>query len=223
MAASGGIQQDKAGQRSAKRRKRRDRGDIRSLLIETACIEFGQHGFEGASTRAIAARVDAHQPQINYHFSCKEDLWRASVNHLFSLLDSAMAGVEDIEDLGERFAETIRRQVRFAAEHPELNRIIVQEASSPSARMEWVTETHVRPRFEERRKNWQQLRRDNIAAPVDELVVHHVLIGAATLPYVNAPEAELLIGSSPTDPAHIEAHAESLVACFLPGLSSTET
>ncbi|MBT8208682.1 MAG: TetR/AcrR family transcriptional regulator [Acidimicrobiia bacterium] len=202
-----------------KGRVRRDRGDIRELLLEAATAEFGEHGFEGASTRAIAARVDAHQPQINYHFASKDDLWRSTVDHLFSLLDAAMVGVNEIEEPGEAFAESIRRLVRFAAVHPELNRIMVQEASSPSARMEWVTETHIRPRFEQRREIWKKLRRDGIAAPVDELVMHYVLIGAASLPYVNAPEAELLFGSSPTGPQRIEAHAESLVATFLPGLA----
>ncbi len=207
---------------TAKKRVRRNRGDIRSLFLKAATAEFGQHGFEGASTRTIAARVDAHQPQINYHFASKDDLWRATVDHLFSLLDDAMAGVGDIEDPGEAFAETIRRLVRFAAAHPDLNRIMVQEASSPSARMEWVTETHIRPRFEQRREIWRQLRREGVAAPIDEMAMHYVLIGAVSLPYVNAPEVELLTGSSPTDPERIEAHAEGLVATFLPGLAERD-
>ena len=199
-------------------RVRRNRDDIRELLLEAAAVEFGERGFDGASTRAIAARVDAHQPQINYHFDSKDDLWRAAVDHLFSLLDGAMSDVDENMEPAEAFAERIRRLVRFAAAHPELNRMMVQEASSPSERMEWVTETYVRPRFEQRRKIWRKLRRDGIAAPLDELFMHYVLIGAASLPYVNAPEAQLLFGTSPTDPERVEAHAESLVATFLPGL-----
>ncbi|MCA2291335.1 TetR family transcriptional regulator, partial [Mycobacterium avium] len=49
-------------------RQRRVRTDIREALLNAALVEFGAKGFDGASTRAIAARVDAHQPQINYHF-----------------------------------------------------------------------------------------------------------------------------------------------------------
>ena len=41
-------------------------------------------------------------------------------------------------------------------------------------------------------------------------------VGAASLPYVNAPEARILTGREPTDPAWVEAHAEGLVATLLP-------
>jgi hypothetical protein len=52
-------------------RHRRPRADIREELLKSALVEFGAKGFDGASTRAIAARIQAHQPQINYHFESK--------------------------------------------------------------------------------------------------------------------------------------------------------
>ena len=58
-------------------RVRRTRTDIREALLKSALVEFGAKGFDGASTRAIAARVEAHQPQINYHFESKTALWTA--------------------------------------------------------------------------------------------------------------------------------------------------
>ncbi|MDT5326002.1 MAG: TetR/AcrR family transcriptional regulator, partial [Mycobacterium sp.] len=58
-------------------RLRRTRTDIRQALLESALAEFGAKGFDGASTRAIARRVQAHQPQINYHFESKTALWTA--------------------------------------------------------------------------------------------------------------------------------------------------
>jgi AcrR family transcriptional regulator len=53
-------------------------------------VEFAAKGFHGASTRSIAERVDAYQPQINYHFESKEALWTAAVDHLFDLLRAAV-------------------------------------------------------------------------------------------------------------------------------------
>lgn len=218
MAKTSRVSERRRSEAAEKRRTRRDRSDIRELLIESAAVEFGAHGFEGASTRSIATRADAHQPQINYHFESKLDLWRATVDHLFGLLDASMRGVEAIDDPGQRLAEIIRRLVRFAADHPELNQIMVQEASSPNDRMAWIVERHVRPRFEERRKLWNELRETGVAAPIDHDVFHYVLVGAASLPYVNAPEGRLLTGKEPTDPERIESHADSLVAMLLPGL-----
>src|SRR5713101_2123454 len=91
-------------------RVRRSRADIRERLLDSALVEFGAKGFDGASTRAIAQRVDAHQPQINYHFSSKEALWFAAIDHLFELLGEELAGlpllasVDDPQELALVFA-----------------------------------------------------------------------------------------------------------------------
>ena|SRR6266545_3008458 len=202
---------------------RRTRDDIREQLLESALVEFGAKGFDGASTRSIAQRVDAHQPQINYHFASKEALWAAAVDHVFGLLTAALAdlpapGGNDPMALAATFAEAIRRFVRFAAAHPELNQIMVHEGTEASDRHRWMVETHVRPLYEAIQAIWQQLRDTGIAAPVDPTMVHYVMVGAASLPFVNAPEARLLTGAEPTDPAWVAAYADGLVATLLPGL-----
>jgi len=46
-----------------------------------------------------------------------------------------------------------------------------------------------------------------------------MLIGAASLPYVNASEVRLLTGRDPKSPSWIDAHADGLVAILLPGLA----
>ena len=209
------------------RRTRRTRADLRRLLIEAALEEFGEKGFDGASTRAIARRVDAHQPQINYHFESKDALWIAAVDHLFALLYDAVgtvptvAGADDAETLAGELAEGIRRFVRFAARHPELNRILVHEATADSDRLRWLVDRHVRPLYDAIRDLWQHLRDAGIAAPVDAESVHYIIVGAGSLPFVNAPEARLLTGTEPTDAAWVETHADGIVATLLPGLTTT--
>jgi AcrR family transcriptional regulator len=202
---------------------RRTRDDIRQQLLDSALVEFGAKGFDGASTRSIAQRVDAHQPQINYHFASKEALWAAAVDHLFGLLGEELADLrlptaDDPAQLASAFAEAVRRFVRFAAAHPELNRIMVHEATEDSDRLRWMVERHVRPLYNAIRVAWQRLLKAGIAAPIDPAMVHYVIVGAASLPFVNAPEARLLTGGDPTDPTWVEAHANGLVATLLPGL-----
>jgi TetR/AcrR family transcriptional regulator len=200
---------------------RRTRDDIRQQLLDSALVEFGAKGFDGASTRSIAQRVDAHQPQINYHFASKEALWTAAVDHLFGLLGEELAdlplsaGTDDPAQLASAFAEAVRRFVRFAAAHPELNQIMVHEATEDSDRLHWMVERHVRPLYNATSAVWQRLRDAGIAAPIDPAMVHYVIVGAASLPFVNAPEARLLTGAEPTDPAWVEAHADGLVATLL--------
>ena len=203
---------------------RRTRDDIRQQLLESALVEFGAKGFEGASTRSIAQGADAHQPQINYHFASKEALWFAAVDHLFAVLGGELtdlpllASTDKPTELALAFAEAIRRFVRFAAQHPELNQIMVHEATEDSDRLRWMVDRHVRPLYDAIRVVWQRLRDAGIAAPIDPATVHYVIVGAASLPFVNAPEARLLTGNEPTEPKWVEAHADGLVGTLLPGL-----
>jgi TetR/AcrR family transcriptional regulator len=205
------------------RRTRRTRDGLRELLLESALVEFAAKGFDGASTRAIAERADAHQPQINYHFTSKEALWDAAVDHLFRSLVSAFADLpalnstRDPVELGRAVAEMLRRFVRFAAEHPELNRIMVQEAMDDSDRLHLI-ENHVRPWYDATTAAWERLRDAGTAAPIEAASVYWVIVGAASIAFVNAPEVRLLAGAEPTNAAWVETHAAGIVATLLPGL-----
>ncbi|RFU48508.1 CerR family C-terminal domain-containing protein [Paraburkholderia sp. DHOC27] len=59
------------------------RGDeTRHRIIEAAVELFGEHGFEAASTRDIAARAGVNAPALQYYFENKEGVYRACVEAL---------------------------------------------------------------------------------------------------------------------------------------------
>ena len=56
------------------------RGDTtRRTVLHTAIEMFAASGFEGVSTRALAARAGVNQPAIQYHFESKDGLYRAAI------------------------------------------------------------------------------------------------------------------------------------------------
>ena len=199
-------------------RTRRNRGSevIRGALINAAITEFATHGFEGASTRRIAETADAHQSQIKYHFDTKDELWKRCLELLLDELDASIAVRLDRANTDARaaFEATIRGLVHFAARRPELNRIMMHEATNAGERLTWLVDSRLRERHEAMTSAWQQLVDDGAAAPVGVDVVYHTVIGAASLIYANAPEAQLL-GIEPSDPELIERHADTLVTLFL--------
>lgn len=199
-------------------RLRRDRDNIRQLLVESAIIEFGARGFDGASTRSIAERIDAHQPQINYHFSSKDELWRATVDALFAEVDASLDAIDRSLSDAERFCQIVRIQCEFAARRPQLNQIMIQETASPGDRLTWITETHIAERVGRMRGTWSRLREQGLAAPIDDDHIYYVLVGATCLPYVNASSARLILDEDPCSPERVEQHIASLTATFLPGL-----
>jgi TetR/AcrR family transcriptional regulator, regulator of cefoperazone and chloramphenicol sensitivity len=68
------------------------RGDeTRSKIITAAIALFGQFGFDGASTREIAARAGVNAPAVQYYFESKEGLYCACAE---ALADDAWAAFE---------------------------------------------------------------------------------------------------------------------------------
>jgi len=200
-------------------RKRRNRGSevIRAALINAAVVEFAAHGFEGASTRRIAEAADAHQSQIQYHFDTKDELWRRCLTVLIEELDDAIVEQFDTTstDASAVIEATIRGLVLFAAQRPELNRIMIHEATSPSVRLSWLVETQLAHRQAAFASAWDELRSVGLAADIDTDLLYHTVIGAASLLYANAPEA-VLMGINPTDPDLVRRHGDALVGIFLP-------
>lgn len=195
-------------------------------LLDAALVEFAAHGYAGASTRAIAERAGAHQPQINYHFSSKEALWQAAVDRLFAELDEALAAaLADPEgEAGsplpprppaEAFVPFVGAFVAFSARRPELHRIMNQESTVDSPQLAWIVARHVRPRVEVLAAAWSDLQARGLGADLAASEVWELLIGFGALPYANAPLRAQLFGRPPAD--DVERRAERLVALLLPG------
>ena len=123
--------------------------------------------------------------------------------HLFGLLDAELDGIGlDPESVGAlpagelalRFGDAIRRFVRFAARHPELNRIMVHEGCTATDRLRWLTDQYIRPIHVLIAATWTRLRSVGIAAPVPVEVVHHVLVGVASLPRRRTASRDAMTG-----------------------------
>ncbi len=210
-------------------RRQQQRGTLtRADLLRAALREFASVGFEAASTRAIAARAGVRQGQLTYHFESKDDLWRATVDHLFERFDvefavglaSTVGANAANDDAVVAFEATVRALVRAVSKLPELNRVMVHEATDGSDRLTWIVDTHVRRRFEQLAALWTEVKaRGATHLDADPVVLYYCLLGAASLLYVNAPEARLLTGSQDTSAAtadaRVEAHADTLVAMLL--------
>jgi len=185
-------------------------------LINAAITEFAARGFDGASTRRMAEAADAHQSQIKYHFDTKDNLWRRCIELLLDELDTAILQNLDNSSIDPRavFEATIRGLVQFMARRPQLNRIMMHEATATTERLIWLVETQIAHRHASLTAAWQELVTNEVVAPIDVDLMYHTIIGAAALIYANAPEA-VLMGIDPSDPDLIKRHADALVMLFL--------
>jgi AcrR family transcriptional regulator len=56
--------------------------ETRLRIIATAIPMFGRRGFDGVSTREIAAEAGVNPPALQYYFDSKEGLYRACAEHI---------------------------------------------------------------------------------------------------------------------------------------------
>lgn len=67
-----------------------EKADARQRLIEAALKVFGEHGFKGASTRAIAGEAGANIAAIPYYFGGKEGLYLAVAGYIADQITGRM-------------------------------------------------------------------------------------------------------------------------------------
>ena len=84
-------------------------GDTRDRILAAAREVFAEHSYEGAATRDIAERAGVAQPLLNYHFTSKDELWRAVVVSLFGELNAALGARESGEGTGDHAGDLTGR------------------------------------------------------------------------------------------------------------------
>lgn len=186
----------------------------RQRILAAALDLFSELSFDGATTRQIAARAGVAQPLLNYHFSSKDELWRAAVDGLFdNLTDVLSARLDGLRGVDEVTATRllVREFVSFSASHPQLHRIITQEGKSDGPRMDWLVEHHIRPLYQATTERFARLVEQGLLPDISAPHLYYLVTGAGPTMFDLAPECRRLCGIDPMAPEVMEAHADALV------------
>jgi TetR/AcrR family transcriptional regulator, regulator of cefoperazone and chloramphenicol sensitivity len=121
----------------------------RDRILSAAGDEFAEHGFEGATIRAITERAGVNLAAVNYHFRDKSELYTRVVLDACSLPTawrSAMADASDAPD--ERLRSLIYHFLRalLDPERPAWKRrLMAREMSEPTDALDVLVEASIRP------------------------------------------------------------------------------
>ncbi len=208
-----------AGARPARKQQQRSIR-TRQKLLDAALEAFSENGFKGTSTRDIADRAGVHHPLITYHFKNKEELWRATADRVFSdftarLLESRRESAGQAPR--ERMASMIRTYVRYAAQKPALHKLMLQESSRASNRLDWLIQMHLRPLFEVVVEELRPLQENGIAPHGDPALLFNLIRVASGGTLALALEIKDTSGIDFDEPDNVEALADMIVRVFLPG------
>jgi TetR/AcrR family transcriptional regulator len=196
---------------------RRDGGETRERILTAGLDVFSENGFDGTTTRAIAARAGVNLGLIKYHFGSKEELWRAAVDRVFESLWQVLASLDPgVVDDPSRASTVVRTAVRFAARNPAFVRLMNDECKRDSPRMRWLTDRHGKRLYDASVAALEHARAEGTLPDISPIHLFYMFIGAVGMIFSQAPECERLTGIDPTTSDEmIEQHADAIEKLFL--------
>jgi AcrR family transcriptional regulator len=202
-------------------RKQQQRSIVTQQKLLDAAIEaFSENGFKGTSTRDIAERAGVHHPLITYHFKNKDQLWRAAADRVFRDFRRSLAASLEHQRLKspkERMASLIRSYVRYAKSQPALHKVMVQEASYPNPRLDWLIETHLQPFFDATFELLEELQAIGVAPPGDPKLLFNMIRLSTGGLLALGNELKASSGIDVEKDETLDEIADMVVAVFLPG------
>ncbi|MEO0463362.1 MAG: TetR family transcriptional regulator [Pseudomonadota bacterium] len=195
-----------------KQRRTQERAEVtRQKLIDAALVEFSNRGFDGVTSRDVEVAADVQRGLLKYHFGDKDGMWRAAADQVFGLrMDEIVQQGKLAQDLPPRdqLALRIRSFVRFSAEHPELNRLMVQECKYSSWRTDYLIDSFITNSM----KNLKELADFNLSLDRETFIHwYYFFIGAGAFAFSVSPEVERLFKVDVSEKAFVDRHAELLV------------
>jgi AcrR family transcriptional regulator len=154
----------------------------RSALILAALRLFGQMGFEGTSTRDIAAAAKANIGSIAYHFGGKEGLRTACAAFIVETIQGIVAQAlaeSGPPPRGEAAAEarlmaTLERMVRFIIAEPQAGEIVqfvLRELAQPTAALDTIYNGVFEPTHRRLCQTWAEATGEDAESPRTRITV----------------------------------------------------
>jgi len=198
---------------------REEATDSRELILRAALRAFAERGFDGASTRDIAAEAGVNHGLIPYYFGSKGKLWQEAVDLAFGELRAGFDAISVDTDLFEdraRVERMIHAHVRFVAAHPEFVRLMHDEGKRGGPRMRWLVDRHVKPLYAVIEVIVERARaRGMLSEDLTPLHFFYVFAGSTGLLFHQAEECKRLTGKDPFQPEVVEQHARVVARMLL--------
>jgi AcrR family transcriptional regulator len=204
-------------QSATPRRQQQRARETRGVLLQTAIDAFSTRGFESISVRQLEEIAGVKRGLVAYHFGDKEQLWRAAVEQLFTaLVEEFMGRVSTLVDVvpAEAARAMVRAFVRYSAAYPAVNRLMMQECTSDSWRVDCIVDEHIRPMLE----SLYEVLPEASALLWGDRDPHryYLFIGAGAFVFSAEQECQRLFATDPRRDTFVERHAD-MVADLLIG------
>jgi AcrR family transcriptional regulator len=202
-------------------RPKSDQSPATETTILTAALRaFARYGYDGVSIRTLNRELGVSHNLIHQRFGCKEELWRAAVDHGFGALVKYPAAVVDptVTDPLEHLKTAIRRFLVFSARHPELLAVMNIEAGLDTERLDYIYDTYIEPALAPLKRLVEHLAAEGRIRPVSVRTLNFLVAHGGAAPFTLRPYARRFGGTDPLDADEIERHAALTADILTEGL-----
>lgn len=198
-------------------RRRQDRAtETRRKIVEAGATEFAVSGFDGATTRSIAARAEVPHGLVIYHFETKLGVWAAVTEDAliyfreqFAKTKKKFAGLDDVTQLRELFRVSIRNW----AKRPELTWVLSHEGEEAARMASLVTEI-IGPDIDLTIDLIGKVQKLGKYVEGDPAHLHYLFVGASCHVFSMPGFIERSTGQSPFTRRFLERHTELCLNLF---------
>ncbi|WP_431959192.1 TetR/AcrR family transcriptional regulator [Actinacidiphila sp. bgisy160] len=190
-----------------------------SEILRRGLDTFAELGYAGTTMRELARRLGVSHNFIHERYGSKHDFWRAVVD--FALrdaqpaLDRLLAGCRDDD---ERLRSVIVHLYRLAANDSAMNRLLTDESSRDSSRLDYLHQQFIKPFWDSIEPTVASLIEAGRIPGVPAHILYFAVTGPA-LALAQDPVADRLSPDNlPTAEHDRDAMADALSAVVLHGL-----
>ncbi len=204
--------------KSVTTRAKYDGHETRRVVLEAALEAFSNLGFEGASTRAIAAAAGIEQGHLAYYYASKMALWQQVIENFAREGEMRLrrhippeCGQDPIADARVALPDFLRS----FADNPRLTRLMLQEFSVQSSRHDWIVENFGRPVWLLLRPLFEALHADGKLSGAVPAIAYFSLIGSALITFGNPDLVKSFAGENSEHAAWVDRAVDHMMRPIL--------
>ncbi|MFJ2830691.1 TetR/AcrR family transcriptional regulator [Streptomyces sp. NPDC087263] len=187
-------------------------------ILRQGLEAFVELGYDGASMRELANRLDVSHNFINDRYGSKQAFWRAVADYALEGATGVLtAALESSDDDEERLTAIVRRFYQVAVRMPQLNQLMLEESHLRSERLDYVFERYVAPLISSIEPSVRRMVAAGRLPDIPMYLLYSAVIGPAAA-LTRRPMVERLGWPSHPDEADLTAIAEDLARLALNGL-----
>jgi TetR/AcrR family transcriptional regulator len=158
----------------------------REAILRAALQVFSDTGYEGATTRKIAALAGIEPGHLAYYYRSKMQLWQAVVEEFANegkdLLANGRIRLQGLP-AAKIVSELLPPLLRSFASNPQLTRLMLQEFSVSGERHDWVVQTFGIPAWDVLHPLFSELEQEGLLSGATAAAAYMHFFGGALLAF----------------------------------------